>query len=311
MSNEPDRNPRKALGRGLSALLPQKPPAVPQGVSEAARSEPHSGTEETFLFIPLSEITPNEEQPRDGFDQQKLEELAQSIVANGVIQPITVARIGEGKYRIIAGERRWRAARLAGLKEIPALVRGTDQSDGLELALIENIQREDLNPVEIAMAFQRLVTEYKFSHEQIAASTGKDRSTVTNLLRLLKLAPAVLEQLARGAISVGHARALLNLNDPEAQLRACEEITAKQLSVRQTEQLVKKLTNPPEELDFVEHTGSGEHPDPNVRAALEEMSRALGTRVKLVAKTATSGRLEMEYYSQEDLDRIYSVIVKQ
>lgn len=304
MNNEPDRNPRKALGRGLSALLPQRPPAAGGLVSPVE-------TEEAFRYIPLGQIEPNREQPRDSFDEQKLAELSQSIQANGVLQPIIVSRLNEGKYRIVAGERRWRAARLAGLKEIPAVIRATDQNEPLELALIENIQREDLNPIEVATAFQRLATEYRLSHEEIAERTGKERSTVTNLLRLLKLAPAVREEVARGTISMGHARALLNVEDATEQLRICHEITAKQLSVRQTENLVKRLTNSGDALDFSEHRSAGPHPDPNVRAALDEMSRALGTRVRIIAKSATSGRLEIEYYSQDDLDRIYSVIVRE
>jgi ParB family chromosome partitioning protein len=300
--NPHERNPRKALGKGLSALLPSRPSVAP--------AEPPPAHEE-FQNIPLDRIEPGEEQPRDSFDEAKLMELAQSIRANGLIQPITVAASSIGKFRIIAGERRWRAAQIAGLTEIPALVRNVAQHQHLELALIENIQREDLNPIEIATAFYRLADEHGLSHEQIAERTGKDRSTVTNLLRLLRLSPHVKDALIAGTISMGHARALLNISDYEDQARACDDIVAKQLSVRDTEGLVKKLTQPTPELTQVTEKKAIVQMDPNERAALDEMAMALGTRVRLVKRSATSGRLEIEYYSQDDLDRIYSVIVRQ
>ncbi len=255
----------------------------------------------------MDAIQPDEQQPRDNFDREKLEELSQSIRAHGVIQPITVRKVGEGSYRIIAGERRWRAAALAGLQEIPALVRSVEQQDLLQLALIENIQREDLNPIEIATAFQRLSAEHQLSHEQIAERTGKDRSTVTNFLRLLKLTPPARYALTTGEITMGHARALLNL-DSDHQALLCREVIDGQLSVRATEALVKKQLRPAEPSQAKEK--KEENLDPNVRAAVEEMSMALGTKVKLVQRNAKSGRLEIEYYSQDDLDRIYAVIVQ-
>jgi ParB family chromosome partitioning protein len=304
MNREPDHNPRKALGKGLSALLPSRS-AAPVAVSQPEHFE-------EFQSISLNQIQPGEEQPRDLFDGQKMEELSQSIRANGVLQPIVVYRDTEraNHYRIIAGERRWRAAGLAGLKEIPALVRSVEREQLLELSLIENIQREDLNPIEIAMAFYRLATQHGMSHEQIAERTGKERSTVTNFLRLLRLGARAQDDLRSGRITVGHARVLLNLPDESQQDRLCEEIIAKKLSVREVEALVKRLTEKiksPQTAENKEETKL----DPNIRAALEEMEMALGTRVKLVAKSPSSGRLEIQYYSQDDLDRIYSVIVKQ
>ena len=266
---------------------------------------------EDFQTIPLHQISPNEEQPRSIFNDEKLQELAQSIRANGLLQPITVYRVAPRQYRLVAGERRWRAAALAGLQEIPALVRTVEQHQLLELALIENIQREDLNPIEIATAFHSLATQHGLSHEQIAERTGKDRSTVTNFVRLLKLSPFVREALTSGQISVGHARTLLNMPNEAAQADTCRRIMDEQLSVRQTEKLVKELTNAPPSKRKGELKTEGEPIDPNVRAALEEIASALGTKVKLYAKSATSGKLEIEYYSQEDLDRIYSVITKQ
>ena len=318
MTKEPDRNHRKALGKGLSALLPSR---VPQTVPAIAAEELPSRNEpkrpplpenfENFQNIPLHQISPNKEQPRSTFNDEKLQELAQSIRANGLLQPVTVYRIGPQQYRLVAGERRWRAASLAGLQEIPALVRSVEQHQLLELALIENIQREDLNPIEIATAFHTLVTHHGLSHEQIAERTGKDRSTVTNFVRLLKLSPFVRSALTAGQISVGHARTLLNLGDEDAQADTCRRIVEQQLSVRETEKLVKGLTNAAPKEKKGELKTEGEPVDPNVRAALEEIAAALGTRVKLYAKSATAGRLEIEYYSQEDLDRIYSVITKQ
>jgi ParB family transcriptional regulator, chromosome partitioning protein len=311
MNREPDRNQRKALGKGISTLLSPRAASAPT-LTQATPAAPRTDWPEhfdNFQNIALDELRPNEEQPRGTFDGEKLNELAQSIQANGVIQPITVRKEPNGMYTIIAGERRWRAARLAGLKEIPALVRSVEQNRVLELALVENLQREDLNPVETAAAFQRLVSEHGLSHEEIAERTGKDRSTITNFLRLLKLSPLVLHELTRGNISTGHARALLNIANPDAQMDLCRRIVSGQLSVRETERLVKSLTNP--KTDSQIEAKAERKIDPNIRAALDEMGAVLGTRVRLVPRAGSGGRLEIEYYSQEDLDRIYSIIVKQ
>jgi ParB family chromosome partitioning protein len=312
MNREPDHNPRKALGKGLSALLPSRSTADPAPATVGPLPAALPEHFEEFQNIPLNQLQPGEEQPRDVFDGEKMQELAQSIRANGVLQPIVVYRDGHkpNHYRIIAGERRWRAAGLAGLKEIPALVRTVERDQLLELSLIENIQREDLNPIEIATAFQRLSAHHGLSHEEIAERTGKERSTVTNFLRLLKLGAHAQDELKSGRISVGHARVLLNVTDEAQQGRLCEEIYAKKLSVREVEALVKRLT---EQRDKPQVTDNKEESrlDPNIRAALTEMEMALGTRVKLVPRSDSSGRLEIQYYSQEDLERIYSVIVKQ
>jgi ParB family chromosome partitioning protein len=245
------------------------------------------------------------------FAEDKLNELAESIKANGVIQPITVRLDAPGKYRIIAGERRWRAAQIAGLATIPALIRSADDHQRLEMALIENLQREDLNPMEIATAFQRLLDDHKLNHEQIAQRTGKDRSTVTNFLRLLKASPFVQSCLINGSITMGHARALLNLPSHEVQDQLCQTIIDKGFSVRSTEQVVKMAADP--EMRSKVPRPQPEEPeaeDPNVRAALQELEATLGTRVRLMRRSNGSGRLEVEFYSADDLDRIYSVIVK-
>lgn len=268
---------------------------------------------EKFESIPVAEIAPNEEQPRTEFDRDKLAELTQSIRIHGVLQPVTVYRANDGRYRLIAGERRWRAARLAGLTEIPALVRTVETHHLLELALIENIQREDLNAIEVANAFHNLATQHGLSHEQIAERTGKDRSTVTNFIRLLKLPTLVRDALATGQISMGHARSLLNVPAEAAQADLCRRIVDQQLSVRETERMAKSLVSPQsaKPATRVEVKANGAEIDPNVRAALDDIAMALGTKVRLYAKTPNAGRLEIEYYSQEDLDRIYGVITKQ
>ncbi len=317
-----ERNQRKALGKGLSGLFPPKSGSAKavsepeKGFSAAARA-PAPKLElpkdfENFRNIPLLEISPSEHQPRSSWDAERLEELAQSIRVNGLIQPITVCETKPGKFMLIAGERRWRAARLAGLTEIPALVRTVEQNRLLELALIENIQREDLNPIETATAFARLIEQHKLSHEQVAERTGKDRSTITNFLRLLKLPREVQEDLGRGDISMGHARALLGLPTSTAQRQACQQVLDKRLSVRETEKLVKSLSTPRSD-GLAKEQGAVEEPlDANVRAALDEMRSVLGTKIRLIPKSAArgSGRIEIEYYSQDDLDRIYAVIVR-
>jgi ParB family transcriptional regulator, chromosome partitioning protein len=310
MNKEPDRNPRKVLGKGLSALLPNRGPTTAAVAAPAAEAALPANFEE-FQSIPLDQIQPGEEQPRDVFDYAKMEELSQSIRANGILQPIVVYRdtASKGRYRIIAGERRWRAAGMAGLKEIPALVRTVERDKLLELSLIENIQREDLNPIEVATAFERLQTEHGLRHEQIAEQTGKDRSTITNFLRLLKLGQRAQNELKTGNISVGHARALLNVTDERRQAELCDQIITKKLSVREIEALVKRLTQAEGASQAAENKEEV-RADPNVQAAIDEMQRVLGTRVHLMQGAKGGGRLMIEYYSQDDLDRIYSAIVQ-
>jgi ParB family transcriptional regulator, chromosome partitioning protein len=308
---QPDRNQRKVLGKGLSALLPTR------GATAAAVAVPPPPETslpenfEEFQSLPLDQIQPGEDQPRDVFDFEKMQELAQSIQANGILQPIVVYRdpASKGRYRIIAGERRWRAAGMAGLKEIPALVRTVERDKLLELSLIENIQREDLNPIEVANAFERLQTEHGLRHEQIAERTGKDRSTITNFLRLLKLGPRAQAELKMGNLSVGHARALLNIANEKQQAELCDQIIIKKLSVRDVESLVKRLTQESKQPQVTENKEE-KRMDPNIRAAIEELERVLGTKVHLLQGAKGAGRLMIEYYSQDDLDRIYSAIVQ-
>ena len=291
--------PRRALGRGLSALLPDR--EIPR--SEAPAAVP-AGSEGQVYKIAIELIDPNPYQPRRGFQAERLEELAQSIRSDGMIQPILVRQNGS-RYTLIVGERRWRAAKLAGWGEVPAIIQEIPADRLLEVTLIENIQREDLNPIEAAQAFERMARELHLSHEEIAERTGKDRTTITNLLRLLKLPVDIQQLVAERRISMGHARAILGLPDEEQQRTVAERSAAQGLSVRQVERLVQRMTEKREG-----RATEDEHIDPNVAAAIREMEQALGTRVRVVEKSANKGRIEIDYYSAEDLDRIYSMIVR-
>jgi ParB family transcriptional regulator, chromosome partitioning protein len=278
---------RSALGKGLSALIPDVPEPPRQGTFE----------------VDIDLLSPNEEQPRVQMDDARLDELTQSIKANGIIQPILVRRSGTA-YRIIAGERRWRAAQRAGLLRVPVVVRdvpaGSEQQL-LELALVENIQRENLNPVDEALAYQRLADNYQLTQDQIAAAVGKDRSSVANYLRLLKLPEEVRGSLVAGALSMGHARALLALTDPAAQRQAAREVIARALSVRDTEALVKKLASPAAPRTAkAESAGSDVH----TRAAEDRLRFALGTKVR-IARRGQGGTIEIDFGSEAELNRIY------
>lgn len=279
---------RPALGKGLSALIPDAPPAVPSGPLE----------------VDIDRLSPNELQPRMQFDDDKLEELARSIKDKGIIQPILVRPLPGGAFRIIAGERRWRAAQRAGLLKVPVVVRevpgGSDQQQ-LELALIENVQRENLNPVDEAIAYQRLADQFSLTQEQIAAAVGKDRSSVANFMRLLKLPEEVRADLAAGALTMGHARTLLSLPDAAAQRHAAREVISRALSVRDTEALVKRLADPspPKAARALPAP-----PDVHTRAAEDRMRFALGAKVRIVRR-GTGGTIEIAFDSEAELNRLY------
>jgi len=292
--SKPPEGPRRALGKGLTALLPTRPPVA----ATAAQPAP---APETPSRIRTDEIDPNPVQPRRVFDAERMQELANSIRANGIIQPIVV-RPSRGRYQLVAGERRWRAAKLAGLETVPVVIQEIPDDRLLEITLVENIQREDLNPIETAHAFDRLAKELNLSHEQIGERTGKDRSTITNLLRLLQLPPDLQTLVANRRLSQGHARCLLGI-PAELQREVAEKVVAQGLSVRQVESLTQRMTETrkpksPKEINF----------DPNVKAAIQELERVLSTKVRIVEKSNNSGRIEIDYYSAEDLDRIYTVI---
>lgn len=283
---------RPALGKGLSALIPDAPEAPRTGALEV----------DTDLLVP------SDQQPRLMLDEGKLDELAASVRANGIIQPILVRRTG-GMYRIIAGERRWRAAQKAGLLKVPVVIR--DIPDGaerqlLELALVENLQREDLNPIDEALAYHRLVDEFGLTQDQVAAAVGKDRTSVANYLRLLRLPEEVRGDVASGALSMGHARALVGLSDPAAQRHAAREVIARSLSVRETEALVKKLASPAP----ARQSATPALPDVHTRAAEDRLRFALGTKVRIVRR-GSGGMIEIDFSSESELNRLYDFLTRQ
>jgi ParB family chromosome partitioning protein len=282
---------RPALGKGLSALIPDAP-------------EPRISPFE----VDVDRLTPNELQPRGHMDRAALEDLAQSITSNGIIQPIVVRKIGD-RFQIIAGERRWRAAKMAGLQRVPIVIRDVapgDERSLLEMALIENLQRENLNPIEEALAYRRLVDEFHMTQEAIATEVGKDRATVANVVRLLKLPDEVRAEVASGTLSMGHARALLALTNEADQRRTARDVIARSLSVRETESLVKKIVEggapPPEP--------AAQMPaDVHTRAAEERLRLVLGTRVRIVRR-GSRGRIEIDFGSEDELIRIYEQLTE-
>ena len=283
---------RPALGKGLSALIPDAPDPVTVLPVEAD----------------IDRLTPNELQPRAFVDEARLQELAQSIKANGVIQPIIVRRLGN-RFQLIAGERRWRAARLAGLARVPIIVRDVapgQERSLLEIALIENIQREDLNPIEAALAYRRLSDEFQLKQEDIAAAVGKDRASIANYLRLLKLPDEIRNEIGSGRLSMGHARALLSLGDEADQRRLARDVIARHLSVRETESLVKKIS---EGGQVVAERPAPRPPDVHTRAAEDRLKLLLGTRVRIV-RQGTRGRIEIDFNSEDELIRIYEQLTE-
>lgn len=279
---------RKALGRGLSALLSD---SVTQG--------------DEFLEVDIDLIEPNPEQPRTHFDDAKLEELAQSIRANGLVQPLLLRRAPGGRYQLVAGERRWRAAQRAGLHKVSSVIREIPNEKLLPLALIENIQRQELNPIEEAMAYQKLIQEFGLTQDEVARQVGKDRSSIANYLRLLKLPAEIQKMLEEGQLTMGHARALLALEADAAQLKLAHDILAHQWSVRETEKAVKKATAEP---SIREHSTPPQN-DANIRAAELKLKRFLGTQVH-IHFLQHGGKIEIEFSSMSELDRLYSLIMR-
>ncbi len=278
---------RIALGKGLEALLPE------------VKSEG-----ENIREVKISEIQPSRYQPRRYFDPEKQKELADSIREKGVIQPILLRPSKEG-YELIAGERRLQAAKSIGLDRIPAVVKDVVDSEALEIALIENIQREDLNPMEEADAYQRLIREFNLTQENLAKEVGKDRTSVANTLRLLKLPIKIQEQVSLGVISMGHARAILSLESEVQQLEVCEQIIKKGLSVREVESLVKRMKR----VIVSRETSKVSEPDVMLVACEEDLMRVLGTKIRIRQDAKGRGKIEIEFYSLEDLDRIMERIV--
>lgn len=285
---------RPALGRGLSALIPPAPPP-PAPVAPATAAAPRETGKPQEIDI--DRLTPNPRQPRAFIEEHRLDELAQSIHSHGVIQPILVRKVDD-RYEIVAGERRWRASQRAGLLKVPVVVREIADDKVLEVALIENIQREDLNPIEEAQAYRRLADELSLSQEAIATAVGKDRATVANYMRLLRLPVEVRNDLASGTLTMGHARALLSLSDEAGQRRVAREVVASGLSVRETEARVRRETAPPAPPPLPKAV------DPNTRAAEEQLKVALGTRARILRK-GRGGRIEIEFEDEDELQRLF------
>ena len=280
----------KGLGKGLGALL-------------GDFSDDVSAEKSPYQLLPIYKVEPNPDQPRQDFDEEELQALAESISVHGIVQPLTVRELSSGYYQIIAGERRWRAARLANLSEVPAVIIEADDKKAMELALIENLQRQDLNPVEEALGYQSLIEEYGLTQEEAASRVSKSRPAVANALRLLGLCPEVLERLRKGELTAGHARAILTLKTDKKQMEAAQKICALGLSVRQAELLCKNMTREPA-------------PEPKVTLAVDyvaecekSLSKHLGRGVKIV-NGKRKGRFELEFYGQDDLQTLLDALMK-
>jgi ParB family chromosome partitioning protein len=278
---------RQALGKGLGALIPGRPSAEPEG-------------KRVYHVCGIEEIKPNPHQPRKAFVEEQLQELVDSIREKGILQPLVVRRKSDG-FEIIAGERRWRAAQKAGLKEVPILIKDVAESEMLELSLIENIQRANLNPIEEAEAFKGLMEQFHLTQEEISKKVGRDRATIANTIRLLKLAPEIKQSLVDGKITMGHARAFLSLEGGDKQRLVLKKLLSSNLSVRQIENLIRRLRSKGSPAPKKTHS--------DWTSLVEELQRALGTKVRIVGRRRR-GRIEIEYFSPEELDRIIEMLRK-
>lgn len=303
---------RKGLGKGLGAIFGEDVIKETEEQTAKAKEKISTGEKDSEkgreLMVKVSMIEPNKEQPRKDFNEEQLQELSESIKRYGVLQPLLVQKKG-GLYEIIAGERRWRAAKLAGVKEVPVVLREYSKQESMEIALIENVQRADLNPIEEAKAYQQLIREFDLTQEEIAARVAKSRTAITNTMRLLKLDEQIQEMLIRGMISNGHGRALLGLESTEMQLRAVKQVLDGNLSVRETERLVKKLAK----LEAGEDERREEKKKDDALALIyqnleERMKSIMGTKVSIHNKDKNKGRIEIEYYSEAELERIVEMI---
>lgn len=288
---------KRGLGKGLSALIPDEP------LVDVLDMEVN---EEKIKLIDISLIEPNAEQPRREFDEEALSELVLSIQKHGILQPIIVRKQNNG-YEIVAGERRWRAAKEAGLKEVPALVKELSQVEVSQIALIENLQREDLNPVEEAMAYKNLSEKYKLTQEEISQAVGKSRPYISNVMRLLNLEDEIINMISNGNISSGHGRALLAIEDGNARIKLCQAIIEKGLSVRETEKLVKELIESKDKKNISEKKKNGSNKDPIILGIEDSLRKFFGTKV-VVTKGNKKGKIEIEYYNDDDLERILELL---
>ncbi|MGE0590622.1 MAG: ParB/RepB/Spo0J family partition protein [Cyclobacteriaceae bacterium] len=292
---------RVALGRGLSALLSDTPES--EKLEEAGVPAQSSGVNE----ILLTEISVNPYQPRKHFEPEALKELSDSIKVHGIIQPLTVRKLSSNQYQLISGERRFQAAKLAGLKAVPAYVRSADDQQMLEMALIENIQRENLNPIEIAVSYQRLISEINLKQEELGERVGKNRSTVTNYLRLLKLPPDIQIALRDNKISMGHARAIINVDSPDTQLFIYKKILSEDLSVRKVEELVRQLVSPGKEGSKAAADKVSAGPSKEIKQLQSTLSTHFGTKVN-VKSDGKKGEIKIPFYSIEDLNRLLEIL---
>lgn len=294
---------KNALGKGLDSFFPDK--VNVEQLNTGIKAD--SSDKEPISTLKISQVEPNREQPRKIFDEEGLEELADSIRQFGVIQPLIVQDKGS-YYEIVAGERRWRAAREAGLKEVPVIIRDLSDQEKMEISLIENIQREDLNPIEEAKAYKRLLDEFGLKQDDLAKRVSKSRTAVTNSMRLLKLCEEVQQMVIEGKLTNGHARCLITIEDTDMQIHAAQQIADKNLSVRETEKLVKKLRKQEKQ------TGKKTKPEQDetltaiYEQIAEQMKRIFGTKVSIRQKNRDEGKIEIEYYSQEELDRILQMV---
>lgn len=291
---------KRGLGKGLDSLIPSNvmEPAKKVTAEESAKNE------DGATLVKITKVEPNREQPRKNFDEDALQELSESIKQFGLLQPILV-QDRKTYYEIIAGERRWRAAKMAGLKEVPVIIRDLSEQEIVEISLIENIQREDLNPIEEAQAYKRLLTEFNLKQDEVAERVSKSRTAVTNSMRLLKLCDKVQKMVVDEMISTGHARALISIEDPEEQYIVAQKIFDEKLSVREVEKLVKNLHKPPKPKKAENKTLETIYNELS-----EKMKQSLGTKVSISAKDNGSGKIEIEFYNHDDLDRLMEKIMK-
>ena len=294
---------RNGLGKGLDSLIPNKTEKTVKTEKKPEQKNEESQNSSGEILVKINQVEPNREQPRKEFDEDSLMELADSIKQFGILQPLLVQK-RKDYYEIIAGERRWRAAKIAGIKEVPIIIRDYTDQEIVEISLIENIQRENLNPIEEAMAYKRLLEEFHLKQDEVAERVSKSRTAVTNSMRLLKLSPRVQQMIVDDMISTGHARALLAIDDEEQQYQLANRIFDEKLSVRETEKLVKALKNPKKEVkkQKPEHTFVYDDIE-------EQMKNIIGTKVSVNPKANGKGKIEIEYYSEEELERIYDLIM--
>ena len=294
---------RNGLGKGLDSLIPNKTEKTVKTENKPEQKNEESQNSSGEILVKINQVEPNREQPRKEFDEDSLMELADSIKQFGILQPLLVQK-RKDYYEIIAGERRWRAAKIAGIKEVPIIIRDYTNQEIVEISLIENIQRENLNPIEEAMAYKRLLEEFHLKQDEVAERVSKSRTAVTNSMRLLKLSPRVQQMIVDDMISTGHARALLAIDDEEQQYQLANRIFDEKLSVRETEKLVKALKNPKKEVkkQKPEHTFVYDNIE-------EQMKNIIGTKVSVNPKANGKGKIEIEYYSEEELERIYDLIM--